>query len=145
MTIGFTMALWLVMIVGLIFDAALNESVDSGGNSALRTANGDINTLVDSSAVSAKEVGVGEFQVSIPTVNVGFFNTTLKILTWDLQFFKGWMNVIRYVFLALTYATTIFMLRDLGPVMVAIASFIGQTLSAISGVASGAVRALLRF
>lgn len=146
MSAAFMVALFLVFVLGFVLDASLNPTYDAAADVTTLggTHQADLDLLRDSSAVRAEEVGVGNVKVSIPIVNAAWFNTILRILTWDLSFFEGYLNIIRLLFFGITFAVTGMLVRDYGPVMVAIAEFMGRTMGAVVGGIGSLAASILR-
>ena len=144
MTAAFATSLWMIMIIVAVFDAASTESFVAGQTTLGSDNASSLNTLLEGQAVELQEIGPGRFKAPLPKVNVGFLSAVFDFLTFDAAFFKGQFNLIRIPLMALTFTFSLLALKDLGPVLVAIADFLGRTAAGLIGGFGTAIRALLR-
>lgn len=143
MSFGVTVALWMILLVSALFDAANTQSI-SGSNTTLGTENAsNLNQILENEPVQLKQVGVGGTNITIPIINPNFISSTFSFLTWDRSYFKEDWNILRWIFTSITFAFTLFVIKDLADPIVNIARFLGEAAAAVVGGFASAARALL--
>ncbi len=143
MSFGVTVALWIILVVSALFDAANTQSVD-GSESTLGAENAaNLNQILENEPVGVKQIGVGGANVTIPTINPNFIAGVFSFLTWDRSYFKADWNLLRWFFTAITFAFTLFVIKDLTGPVVDIARFLGETAGAVVGGFASVAKGLL--
>ena len=84
------------------------------------------------------DIGIG-----IPLIDPGLFTTVFSFLTWDMSFFRDWLNPFRYLLTAITFMFTLFALRDFTGPLMEIARFAGAALGGLIGGAGRAAAQIL--
>ena len=140
----FLIPLAMIVIVGAVLAGAADAAV-TAGSTTLGDAQSDLNTIMNFKVFGIREMSVFGQSVSIPTLHVGFIGSLFNILTWDYSYLSGGMwNLLRYFLMTLTFATGILVFIHMGPVILAIAEFIGRTAAAVVGVFASSFRGIFR-
>ena len=105
---------WMIMtMLAGVLDA--NFATTGENESAL-------NTLIQLKIFSFTELKLLFVDISVPFPNASFFSALVALLTWDYEFLKGDLNIIRWMFLILSGGMTFVLVTKIAPVFLEVIS-----------------------
>ena len=77
-----------------------------------------LNQVLQFKVFTMKEFDVLFFDFSAPVPNVSFFTDFASLMLWDFSFFRGDLNLVRWIVLApITFGTTYILVTQVTPVL----------------------------
>ena len=76
-----------------------------------------MNTIIQLKVLTFTELKLFAQTFTVPWPNLDFFGSMVKLMLWDYEFFKGNLNIVRWVFLTITAGMSFILVTRIMPVI----------------------------